>query len=67
MTEACPPIVRNREVIDAYARATELTDCALGLEEHRDRQWWLGRGGDSDGFDCGLFPAMLPGFAGLPE
>jgi hypothetical protein len=35
MIDVLPPIVRNRELIDAYARATELTDCALGLEEQR--------------------------------
>jgi hypothetical protein len=28
----------NRELIDAYARATELTDRALGLEEQRVAQ-----------------------------
>jgi hypothetical protein len=35
MIDVGPPIGRNRELTDAYARASELTDCALGLEEQR--------------------------------
>ena len=35
MIDVGPPIGRNRGLTDAYARASELTDCALGLEEQR--------------------------------
>ena len=35
MIDVVPPIGRNRELIDADARAAELTDCALGLEKQR--------------------------------